>query len=125
MHPDEFIRRAIGVPFVEDGEGCFSGWSCWGLLKCFYRLCRGVEIEDYGDRPLWESIEAEKANWTQISLAEALPGDGVLLKGKPFHVGIYLEKNRMLHAIEGCATSIARLDAVEWANRLVGVYRRA
>ena len=46
MTYDEWMRRAIGVPFVEMGRD-FDGWDCWGLVIAAYRDVAGIGIPDY------------------------------------------------------------------------------
>ena len=45
---DEFIVKAIKVPFVDKGRE-YSGWDCWGSVCCFYRDVKGVILPQYLD----------------------------------------------------------------------------
>ncbi|MDD3492347.1 MAG: NlpC/P60 family protein [Candidatus Thermoplasmatota archaeon] len=119
----EFCQRAIGVPFKPDGED-FSGWDCWGLLRSFYRLCLGVVLTDYRQRPLLDSFETEMARWQEIDPGQARPGDGVLMRGEPFHVAVVIARTRMLHVTRGADTTLEDFTSVRWGHRVVGIYRR-
>lgn len=126
MEVKEFVSKAIEVPYVCEGRD-FSGWDCWGIVKCFYELCLSKNIADISvssfaeQEILVKSILREASNWREIKLNELRVGD--LLVFRPLHVGIYIGRENMLHADEGINTCIERYTGIAWAKRLIGTWR--
>ncbi len=134
MSFDDFICRAIAVPFVDKGRG-WSGWDCWGMLRLFYHEVLGISLPSYAEgyadagqsaetrNQLRAVIAIGKALWRCVPAPEV--GDVVLLNigGHPLHVGLALGHGRMLHAERRVGTLIERLSSPIWARRVEGFYR--
>lgn len=69
-------------------------------------------------------VESEKPEWEKVNQPKT--GNVVVLKigGRPCHVGIYLERNRMIHTVKGINSCIERLDGPKWKNRIDGYYQK-
>lgn len=133
---DEFISRAIVVPFVDKGRD-WSGWDCWGMVVLFHREVLGVAIPSYTDSyrdagrskssrvQLQDLIQTNMPKWDRID--DPLPGDAVLLNigGRPIHVGLAIGAGRMLHTERRVCTLIERLSSPIWEKRIEGFYRYA
>ena len=77
MTMDEFIREALAVPFKDKGRD-YKAWDCYGLLYCFFKDVRGIElpsyVDDYKDagnseesrKELSELIAGNKGRWEQV-----------------------------------------------------------
>ena len=117
----EFIRRAIAVPFVEQGRG-WSGWDCWGVVVMLHREVLGVELPRYttGHSDAWAG---HPPKWDNVSRPE--PGDVVQLciAGRPIHVGIAIGDGLMLHSDPTAGTVVERLASPKWSHRVEGFYR--
>lgn len=120
----------VGIPFKEKGRD-ENGLDCWGLVRLWYDKELGIELPSYidayqttNDIEITETIKKEQAiKWELVDTPKR--GDVVLLKikGLPWHVGIYLGDNRMLHVEQGCDSIIEKLGRSKWKNRILGYYR--
>lgn len=119
---NEFCRQAVGTPFVPDGDD-FNGWDCWGLLRSFYKHCMGIELTNYRTKPIEDSFETEIVKWKEIK-DDVKPGDGILMRGEPFHVAVVISRNKMLHVTVGADTTLEDFTSVRWRHQIVGFYRR-
>lgn len=77
----------LGVPYVFGGASP-TGFDCSGLTSYVYGM-HGVSIP--------RTSYSQASFGTGVSLADALPGDIVVMNGAS-HVGIYLGNNQMIHA---------------------------
>lgn len=126
------LDALVGVPYREHGRG-YDAADCWGLVYLFYRDIlrdpipsysaemerRGMACEAFA--PL---IEREVGlNW--IEVPEPSFGVVVLMRNgrHPTHVGIALDKRRLLHTEGPGDSGIERLDGPRIAKRIVGYYR--
>ena len=118
------------VPFAEGGRDP-SGWDCWGLLRFVYAQEFGLALPSYADDyestgdadRIGELAADEIRDWLEIDRPE--PGDAVwcAIAGMPCHVGIYVERGRMLHALKGVGTRVERIRTPAWARRIKAYYR--
>lgn len=118
-----------GIPYVDRGRDR-AGMDCYGLVLLIHREHFGRELPDYGYA---SSLDQEAVKGT---IAEYLPrdfekvdhpepGDLVMLNilGRPWHCGVYVAPNLMLHAIDRMVSGIDRLDSVRWRRRVIGYFR--
>lgn len=136
MTRDEFVSRALTVPFVDRGRD-WSGWDCYGLLVVHRREIFGVELPlfDAGyetagntraDREAIAALEpAARAAWRPVDRPEV--DDILVLRcwGRPIHVGVMVGPDRFLHAERAIGTVVERLASPVWAKRIEGAYRYA
>lgn len=136
MMQDEFIRRAIMVPFMDKGRD-WDSWDCWGAVFMFHREVLGISIPSYAEgysdaghsaesrRALTDLFEKGMASWRRVESPE--PGDVVLLNigGRPLHVGLAIGGGQMLHTERKINTVIERLGSPMWERRIEGFYRYA
>jgi len=120
----EFTQSAIGTPFKDQGRDA-AGWDCWGLVYCLYRQVFGVELPSYlvdvNRRVTVPLMRREQENYQEIPLGQEAPGDMIVLR--PCHVGVVVDRGRMLHAHRGAATCLESYIGVNWRSRIVGIYR--
>ena len=102
-------------------------FDCFGL---FAELCRrrGIAIPDHptpADLRQREQaiIAAVEADW--ISLVAPEEGCGVVLRIGPWmsHIGMVLAGGKFIHASSASGVTVARLDDVQWQQRIAGFYR--
>lgn len=117
------------IPFVEKGRD-ESGLDCWGLVKLFYKYEFDIDLLDYTecykdtkDTKIAETIDIEKNEWYKVSTPRN--GDVILCRivGRPMHVGIYKEHDKMLHIETGSDVCIETIGNSKWNKRILGIYR--
>jgi len=122
----------IGIPFVEHGRG-HAGCDCWGLVRLV--LAEQFDIHVNGFEQSYKTVR-DKDTIAEICRREALawqsvknpqPGDVVLLRiqSVPYHVGIVIGKNSMLHVERNKNTVREKFNSSIWKNRIAGFYRYA
>ncbi len=110
----------IGLPYCS--------FDCWDLVRLFYHkvlsVDLGINTERYDpfDR---DETSALILNHTHKFLKVSKPefGDIILLNiyGQPAHLGVYIDKTRLLHTMEKTGSIIDKYSM--WDKRIVGFYR--
>ncbi|TSA10039.1 MAG: hypothetical protein D4R73_05900 [Deltaproteobacteria bacterium] len=124
----DFIKLAIGVPFLDHGRD-FQGWDCWGLVVQTYQECFGIVIEDFSGLTGLNSTESEKLyenyrnSWIEIESGKEMPGDLIIMRTRVIHVGVVVKKNMMVHAQNDYGTLVESYTAAIWKSRIIGIYR--
>ncbi len=128
MHP--WANEYVGIPFEEKGRG-HAGCDCWGLARLVLKEQFDVDLMDHdGDyetvkdrHAIAVAVENDLPNWVETKKPQC--GDVVLLrcKGLPLHIGVMLNRRRMLHILEGINAGTERLDSIVWKDRIIGYYR--
>jgi len=132
MTLDDFIRRALKVPFLEQGRD-YDGWDCWGLVYCAYRDVMGVELPSYtenyhrldvlGSPSLAKLIQSQLPYWETVTSPEKMDVAIFRLAGRPVHIGLMVDKNRALHTEVRRGSFVEPIYNVMWRGRLEGLYR--
>ena len=126
-----WVKNYIGIPFVEKGS-VHTGCDCYGLIRLIYKEHFNIDLTDFTSAysttkdscAISKIIEKETILWEKVR--DEKEGDVTLfrIKNMLWHVGFIVEKNMMLHTMEGCVDScIERIDSLLWKNRLEGFYR--
>lgn len=125
------------VPFVEKGR-VMDGADCWGLVRIILKEERGIDLPDYlgvynedfkkwsqDERTALEEIMKAEADQKWQEVTRPQPFDVILMKMKGFatHVGIVIDRQRMIHCQEGIGTSIEKFNSIRWSDNVVGFYR--
>lgn len=120
----------VGIPFVDGGRDR-AGLDCWGLVHAVYREVLGIDLPTYGEisahdvARVTERIREDSAGapWLPVSGAPQ-PFDVLVMRGKPLHVGVMVDRANVLH-VEAATASvivpIARAPQVRW--RRIAIYR--
>lgn len=126
------FSKYVGIPFADHGRDR-RGCDCWGLVRLFYRDEFGIELSDLGpayrdttDADGMRRVHSDQLpQWRQVD--DPQPGDVALLAvmGAPVHVGILIDRERMLHAQRGTDAAVERITGPVWKNRLQGIFRHA
>lgn len=124
------LNKYIGIPFKEKSAD-FNGCDCWGLVRLFYKEEFNIELPDFSQeyentmdtKNIPRLAVNESKRWKQVTSPQY--GDVLLYKiyNLPLHVGIYIDKKRMLHVMKGINSGLERHDTIMWTSRLEGVYR--
>jgi len=125
------INNYIGIPFIDRGRSMI-GADCWGVVYLFYKHEKNITLpilDSYSStkdtQSISEIIDAEKPSWQAVDEPEE--GDVIVFTvgGFDTHVGVYIGRNRFLHAFKGTDSCIERLDSPTWKNRINGYYQYA
>ena len=125
----KWINKYIGIPYAKFGRD-FSGCDCFGLLHLVYRKEFNHTlpdfINDYSDK---ESMR-DLINYNIPILAgtptdEPELGDIVVFNffNMPIHLGIYINKNLVLHTLEKSDSCVERMNSHRLKGRLHGFYK--
>lgn len=129
MRLEEFINKALVVPFVEKGRD-YSGWDCWGSVFCGYKDVYEVILPEYTGYPSVKDYEAlrslvyaAKPQWMPVTRPQ--PGDVAFfeLPGKFCHVAMVVDHKNVLHVENRVGTFIEKINSCVWGRRLEGIYR--
>jgi cell wall-associated NlpC family hydrolase len=106
--------QAVGIPYRWGGSSPASGFDCSGLVYWAYRHL-GVELP--------HSSYALYGLGRQVARSRLKAGDLVFFHGLG-HVGMYIGRNRMVHApSSGRHVEVVRLHGSHYGRRLVGARR--
>jgi cell wall-associated NlpC family hydrolase len=102
--------RAVGVPYRWGGTSPSSGFDCSGLVYWAYGQL-GVEVP--------HSSYALAGIGRGVARSQLRPGDILVFSGYG-HVGLYVGRNRMVHApSSGKLVEVVRLGGSHYGDRLV------
>jgi cell wall-associated NlpC family hydrolase len=102
--------RAVGVPYRWGGTSPSSGFDCSGLVYWAYGRV-GVEVP--------HSSYALAGIGRGVAPSRLRPGDILVFSGYG-HVGLYVGRNRMVHApSSGRLVEVVRLGGSHYGSRLV------
>lgn len=125
----------IGLPFIPDGRSR-DGLDCWGLVKLVYEEQLGIILPSYDGvfkedniknlRVVSDLMDKEREKWIRVEKPTEFDVLMMRIQGRVIsHVGIYLNKNKMLHIIKGISSVIEPTTGINWKDRIVGAYRHA
>lgn len=134
ISPEEFIRRAVGVPWVR-WRSDWSGCDCFGLLVLYHREVLGVEIEVPALAKRWrESADMAIAFAASRAWLECEPEVNATCfmayrDNAPLHCGVMLWPNQVLHAQgwpdRGGNVRVTSLSAMRHLHGEIRFYRYA
>jgi len=112
----------VGVEY-EPPHGCFR------LVAKVFEGLYGVDLGEQ-DEGLKQAENKDRTARLQEKLIEMTrqiydpqEGDVVIIRGRPFHIGLIIEPNWMLHAYNGGTSCIEDYTGFRWRNRVEGFYR--
>lgn len=114
-----------------DGGRTVRGADCYGLVHLVYREVLGIDLPTYGEisahdvARVTERIREDSAGAPWLPVTGAPNAfDVVVMRGKPLHVGVMVDRGHVLH-VEAATSSVivplARSPQVRW--RRIAVYR--
>jgi cell wall-associated NlpC family hydrolase len=133
-HTPDWVKDFTGIPFREKGRDR-SGCDCWGIVRLALDEHFGIcDLPDYVDTytSTMDRDSVDKAirsglllGWEHVD--QPGTGDLIILKpaGKPWHCGLMVNKLEMLHTLQGCNSTVERIDTFLWRNRIEGFFRYA
>lgn len=127
----EWQKKYERVPFVERGR-IMSGADCWGLVCLVYAQERGIVLPSYAeayestdDRARLAEIVSHESQQGWQAVDRPQPFDVILLKmgGIPSHVGIVIDRQRMIHCQRDIGTAIEKINSIRWRDNVAGFFR--
>ena len=122
----------VGIPFQKNGSDR-NGIDCWRLVVLVYRERLGIELSDFAGiyvdgslaslMKVSRKIRDEKQAWQRVDKPQ--PYDVILLRtgDMVYHVGLVIDRKRMLHVLEGIDSTIEEFTGLQWQQRVEGFYR--
>nr|WP_264041573.1 NlpC/P60 family protein [Pectobacterium carotovorum] len=128
MKKTEFIKRMIGVPWVN--RACsFDACDCWGLVALYYRHVLGTELHDVAgyesDSDFLTCFSGEVVYWQRSELPI---NDGIFVGyvgSRPEHVGLVIDGNAFHSRGANGSVAMHRLPIIERAFTKLEFYRHA
>jgi len=118
-----WVEKYVGLPFEE--------YNCWQLICLVYRNEFKINLPTY-ENEYTDALDAKKIKkiyerelkiWTSIKTPQ--PPDLIIcrVRGQPWHTGIVIAQNEMLHTQRYSNAVIERYDRFTWKNRIIGFRR--
>ena len=134
MKLDDFVNKAVGVPWVDGGRG-WLGFDCWGCVRLCYLECLGIDLPSYGEISARDLVRVARAmgaaqddGWATVSAPQDF--DVVLMRsgrgggGRTVHVGVMVDAHRMMHAELATGVTVVPITHFSVAGRILGYRRR-
>lgn len=112
----QVFERYQGAPYEYGGMSA-QGFDCSGFILTAYREGLGQTLPRTTAQMLRHGRE--------VSPDQVEPGDLVFFRigGKEQHAGIYMGKNRFIHASTSVGVTLSELDGYYWADRFTEARR--
>jgi cell wall-associated NlpC family hydrolase len=122
----------VGIPFEKDGNDK-KGCDCWRLVVLVYKDRLGIELPDFAGayvdgslaslKKVSRMIRDGKQSWQKVD--KPIPFDVILLRtgSMVYHVGLVIDRKRMLHVMEGINSTIEEFTGIQWKKKVEGFYR--
>lgn len=126
--------KYLGLPWKIGGRDR-DGIDCYGLVAMIYRDELGIEIDSLtgayaseDERALIASVVAGQKDagaWVPVEPGHEQEFDCVMFRyaGHESHIGVVVEKGRMIHQLLGRRSAVEPYGAGFWANMLEGAWR--
>ena len=110
------VQAYLGLRYLRGGRER-PAVDCWGLARLIYREAFGLELDPHDTAPggsaeVGREIVEERGAWLPVDRTAIRPGDIAFLRriGRPFHVGVVLDRRCMIHADEGVDVCVEPID---------------
>lgn len=114
MTQDEFVNRAIGLPWVR-WRSDWSGADCFGLIVLYFREVLGIDLGCVPNMAIEDGFNLA-TGWQECSPQTGSTCFMCWRDGAPTHCGVVLDALTVLHAEgsqgRGGSTRISRLSAM-------------
>lgn len=115
-------RPFVGVNY-EPPHGCFR------LVAKVFEGVYGIDLgkqdeglEDAESKDRTARIQQKLREMTE-QVKHPREGDVVIIRGRPFHIGVVIEPGQMIHAYNNGTSCIEDYTGFRWKNRIEGFYR--
>ena len=122
----------VGLPWADRGRER-TGLDCWGLARLVYAEQLGIDLPSYAGDYLGAAEMAEidglirgalgAGPWIEVT--DRAEYDLALFRIGRYdsHIGIIVDRSRMLHMMGRDAAKIERIDGAQWSRRMCGIWR--
>lgn len=121
--PGHWTAPYIGFEWREYGRGP-DAFDCWGLMRLVYACELSIDVPclagayaDPAERAEVDRLRREEPSlsvWRDVASSELRAFDVLLFGGAHLHVGVAIDRTRMLHIDRGRTSEIVRLDRGRW-----------
>lgn len=118
----------VGIPWCAGGR-TRDGADCLGLVQIAYRELLAIELPEHPNAhpadhdAVRREVATAKETWTRIE--DPQPFDVVLLRERPWHLGLVVGRSLMLHMPEGLSSKVESFATGRHAARIEGFYRHS
>lgn len=118
-----WLKHYVGLPFEK--------YNCWQLVCLVYLEQFAIrlptyadEYQNYRDKDNIKKIYERElgSSWRRVSRPEFGNIIALRVEGQPWHVGMIVDKHRMLHTDCNIDSVIERFDGPLWERRIIGFY---
>lgn len=125
-----FSDRYVGLPYVEDGRGP-EAFDCLGLAQLVFRQECGIVLPEHLADPPARQVRGgdgsladhSGARWAKVAPGEERAFDMVLVRERPWHVGVVVRRGEMLHMPANRSAVVEPFLTARHAARVEGIYR--
>lgn len=123
------FSRYIGIPYSSPTNRVWGGLNCWELVELIMIEAFEVTPPEYTYTDDFKKVGPFFVNklsqWQEIDEENRQAGDVVLLSvtGQPVHLGILVDRDTMIHTLEGHDSASENINRVSWRKRIRGFYR--
>ena len=118
----KWVGKYIGLPFEQ--------YNCWQLMCEVYNTEFDIslphfenEYENSKDAKNIKAIyEREFKRFKKIEHQKDFCFIVIRMQGQPWHCGLVVDTNVMLHTERGIGAVCQRFNTLEWKNRVIGYY---
>jgi len=125
MSPQEFVRRAVGVPWVR-WRSDWEGADCYGLIVLYCREVLGIELGAVPQTDIAAGF-SQARGWQQCEAQAGSVGWMAWIDGRPSHCGVVLPGGSMLHSQgsedKGGSVRVTRLSVLQRIYSDITYYR--
>ena len=126
-----YSKPYIGIPYAPLGRDPAVGLDCWGFAHHVLRNAFNLYVPSYDEESSSTDIRfaiyevLKDGDWELIGRGMEREGDliGFRTVREPWHIGVVVGNNNMLHMIAGANSCLERYDAMHWHYLICGFYR--
>jgi len=125
------LRQAMSLdkyrPYI--GKEYEAPHGCFRLVEQVFKGAYGIDLgkQDGGLEQAENKDRTARIQQKLIEMTEQVndpqEGDVVIIRSRPFHIGLIISPNMMLHAYNGGTSCIEDYDDIRWNKRVEGFYR--
>jgi len=97
MTHDEFICKAIGVPWAKH-QSTWQSMDCYGLVMLYYKEVLGVNLGLMPNMNMSDGYEAKSKEWSESSPVKSGLAFMTFKGGQASHCGIVIDDMHVIHS---------------------------
>lgn len=120
----------VGLPWRDRGRDR-AGLDCWGLVRLVLEEEAGIVLpsyaDDYSDTSDREAVaglvSVKRGPWVAVTPGSERALDLVLIRERPWHIGLVVRRGLMLHMPAEQTSVIEPYTTGRYVPRVEGLYR--